>query len=755
MRKGKNTAKEKLTFQGFLKKHKKGLISLLVLVLVVASIAIPIDLHEKNKWKKHPVAPYHYAFTDNGDFETIRTRLLETLKDPKLDVSAYVDDVDENGKFKSVQYDSKEKDRWYPLDHLDRTAKLQIAYHSEGNAHYKDPKVKAAVERAMRFWAQSNLKCEWNWWYNSVGVGKYIPDILLFGVDGLDKASQTKLLTDIKGTLLQSEEVCNGVQEREVDSTGGNLTDQAISTLKVAVIERDGNTLMWVKHLLERELHPFPSFNLRRMRADCTGVKEDGSFQQHDQLIYFGGYGEVFADGINLYLRYTHGTQFALNEEALNLYADFLLDGMQFMTRGGYREINASGRGISRVDALKGIASQVKTGAELLLQYGNIERQAELENMLRLRFTEEKDVGAGGHRYYYESDFQIINNENYMASVRSASNRTRIYEFLNGENPFAYYTGLGATFFYVDGDEYYNLLPLYDWNKIPGTTTRQGYVPYYNQDIAYGKYGTTNYISGVSNGTIGMSFMRLRNNGVRGRKAYFMFEDGMICLGTGLSTYHKEPLLTCVNQTNFKGDAMAGGEPLKLGETKQGAFPYVYHDQIGYIVDSTVQDGEKIVPENEVAVSAEHRDGDWKTINERFSENKPVSGDCFTISIPHEKNKASYAYTVLPNVTQQETADYAENPYLEVLENSKKIQAVYDNRKDILQAVFHKGGSLHLPSGTTVSVNKACVLLLEPENGAFKLTATSYNGREKEVEITVDDKTQKVTLSKQSQKFDF
>lgn len=746
---------EKLGFKAFLKKHKKGLIAMLVIVLVIAVVAISLDLREKHKWKKHHVEPYHYEFVENEDFEIIRGRILETLKDPNVDVSEYVKDVDENGKFRSVQYDSKEKDRWYPLDHLERTAKMQIAYNSEGNPHFHDPEVKAAVERAMRFWAQSDLKCDWNWWYNSVGVGKYIPDILLFGVDGLDEASKTKLLTDIKGTLLQNEMLFNGAVEREVDSSGGNLTDQAISTLKVAVIEKDGSTMKWVTKLLERELHPFPSYNLNRMHADCTGVKEDGSFQQHDQLIYFGGYGEVFADGLNLYIRFTHDTQFALNNEALNLYADFLLDGMQYMTRNGYREISASGRGISRVDALKGIGPQVKDGAEILLQYGDIERKAELENMLRTRFSDEKDPGAGGHHYYYESDFQIINNENYMASVRSASNHTRIYEYLNGENPFAYYTGLGATFFYVDGDEYYNLLPLYDWNKIPGTTTRQGYIPYYNQEIAYGKYGTTNYISGVSNGKIGMSFMRLRNNGVRGRKAYFLFEDGMVCLGTALSTYHKEPLLTCVNQTNFKDNAVVGGEPLKLGETKQGAFPYIYHNQIGYIVDSTVKKGDRYVPENEVVVSAEHRDGDWKTINERFSKNKPVSGDCFTISIPHEKNKASYAYTVLPNVTQQETEAYVENPYLEVLENSKKVQAVYHNRADVLQAVFHKGGDLQLPNGTTISVNKACVLMLEPENGSLKLTAASYNGREKKVKITVNGKTQTVELSKKSQSWNF
>ena len=721
-------------------KHKGLWITLCILALLILALVVTYFVGHNYIWTKHPVEPYSYDFVENGDIELIRKRIVKAQEDAELDVAEFIVDVDENGKFKSIDYDATTRDTWHPIAHLEKLHKMQIAYNSEGNKDFHNPALKDAVTRAMQFWVKADLKCDWNWWYNEVGVGYHIPDILLFGVDGLSQDDTDKLLTNIKKALLPAEMVCNGVKERKVDSTGGNLTDKALSTLKVAVLEKDGSTIHWLTELLERELHPFPSFSLTRMRSDCSGVKEDGSFQQHDHLIYFGGYGEVFVDGMNQYLTLTKDTQYALSEEALNIYADFMLEGMQVVTRGGYRDISASGRGISRVDGLTGVASQTKSGAEILLEYGNLEREAELSAMLQNRFSEtQKDTGAGKHKFYYESDYQIINNEHYMASVRSASNQTRIYEFLNGENPFAYYTGLGATFYYVNGDEYYNLLPVYDWNKIPGTTTRQGYLPYYDQVMAYGQYGTTNYISGVSNEQIGMSFMRLRNNGVRGRKAYFMFEDGMVCLGANLETYHKEPLLTCIEQSNLKSDVILGdGTTLSCGDSKSGEFSYVYHNNIGYITDNFVE------------VSAEHIDGDWKTINEQFVKSKPMQADRFLLTIPHGNRKSSYAYTVLPDTTKEAVEAYKEHPTLEILANTKACQAVWDNEHNALEAVFHKGGTLALPNGETLKVNKACVVLITYENDKPTITAASYNGRNTKLKLSLGEKTVKTEIGKAS-----
>ena len=476
-------------------------------------------------------------------------------------------------------------------------------------------------------------------------------------------------------------------------------------------------------------------------RADCVGIKEDGSFQQHDQLIYFGGYGEVFADGVNQYLEVTKDTQFALNKEACDLYADFLLDSMQIFTRNGYRDIGVSGRGISRKDGLKGIAGQVKKGAEVLLTYSDIARADELQEMLSSRFLGEEDAGTNIHRYFYESDTAGINNKNYMASVRTASKITRIYEYLNGENPLAYYTGMGATFYSVDGDEYYNVLPLYDWNKVPGTTTRQGLLPKKDEGFSYNAYGNTNHVSGCSDGTVGVNYMDLKDHGVTGKKAYFMFDNAMVCLGADLKSKGSEPLLTCINQANLKGDVILGNEAAQVmgaSEKQTGVFSYIYHDDIAYFTNAPIQ------------VETEHVDGDWKTINERFAKESPISGDTFTISIPHEQKVNDYAYTVLMNTTPEESKEYASSARYQVIANTKDVQAVFDTETGILEAVFHKKGTLTFGNNKSISVNKPCVLMLTTIDGEKTLVASSYNRKETKAKITVNGKEMQVPLGKAS-----
>lgn len=176
-------------------------------------------------------------------------------------------------------------------------------------------KVKDSVLIATKYWSEKDFVCDWNDWWNNIGIGMYIPDILLYGVDGLDDETKHKLLNNFKATLLYNEEFSKSVKERKVGSTGGNLTDQVISTLKVAVIENDGNTIMWLKSLVENELTVFPSYKFPMKRCDSEGIKEDMSFHQHDQCLYFGGYGEVFVNGVNKFINYTKNTQLIILKE--------------------------------------------------------------------------------------------------------------------------------------------------------------------------------------------------------------------------------------------------------------------------------------------------------------------------------------------------------------------------------------------------------------------------------------------------------
>ena len=729
-----------------MKKLSALLCVLLCILLAFAGCAAPAEQYELID-----VKPYNFEWKDNGDIEKIRESIVKSILNPEVEkAQESLDALKDDGSFSNVDYDGTKTDTWHPIDHLKNVLAMQIAYNTPEHPLYHNEKIKEGVPKAMEYWAVNDFKCEYNWWWNDIGVGLYLPDIILLGVEGMSADTKTTLLKNLKGSLIQNIKYPENIKERPVDATGGNLTDQVLFALKIAVIENDGNTIMWLKSVLENELRVFPSYEYGEYtdRSDCEGIKEDMSFQQHDQLIYFGGYGEVFSDGINQYLKYTKGTQYELNEKAVNFYVDFLLDGLQYATRNEYRDVNTAGRGIVRKNGTKGnigkgsIYANFKDAIDILLTYDNIERADELKAVLANRYGK-TDLGAGGYKYFYESDVGMYNGVNYMASVRHASNKTRIYEYLNGENPLGFYGGLGATYFCVDGDEYFNALPLFNWNKVPGTTTRQNHLPVHEYN--YGLYNDTKLVGGVSAGKAGVSYIKGTNEGVNSTKAYFMFPDGVVCLGTDISSVKQDKIVTTLNQTNLRGDVIFGrdGERFTLPEfsSARDNFDYVYHNKISYI------------SANELSLYARHVKGDWKTINTAFATSSPVEGDIFTIDIFHgsRPKSAKYDYTVLMNTTPDKTESYLKNPTLITIKNDSDVQAVYDSENDILCAVFHKASSIALPDGRVIKADAPCVIALEKDI----LTVASNTYDSHKVSIKVDSKTFDVTATKASKEYKF
>lgn len=625
----------------------------------------------------------NYKFEENDDISKIRSRMVHDLYDSSADPQQYIEKLNYDGSFSDIEYDTDKKDTWHPAEHLDRIIVMEKAAYSPKNKYYKDENLISSINKAIKFWVQKDFYCDWNGWWNGLGTGPKIADILLFPNEGLDKSYIDFLTEKLYSITCFTEEKERSVKEREINSTGGNLTDTVNHSLKYAVLANDGSAIMCLTQMIENELRPFPSVKLFQKRWDAEGIKADMSFQQHFEHLYFGGYGEVFLNGMNTYIKYTDGTQFAVSEDKLNFYQDFILDGIQLAARGNTWDISASGRSIVRKKDdeknISGLKKSIITACQTLLNCNaDLTRKAELENLISAR-NGDTDQGAGGHRYFFSSDYQVYNNENYMASARAASKRTKNSEALNGENVLGHYLGAGATMFYIDGNEYFNISPLWNWNRIPGTTAAQGYLPY-GDDKTYTRMGKTSFVGGVSNGKIGMSCIDYNDNKVKAKKAWFMFDEGVVSLGTDISSNSKFDIFTCINQTLAKNDFSVSEKSeifCDASYDKTGNFDWVYNNKIGYITNSPV------------SVKVEERTGDWKTISERVDSEK-YSGKVFEIGISHSakpKNE-SYEYTVLMNTTVEKLNAYYLNPTIETLSNTKSIQAVWNKESNHVAAVM-------------------------------------------------------------------
>lgn len=705
--------------------------------VVAGAAAIGVTVF--NQHFKHIKPAWNYTWEDNGDIEQIQARMLEDLYDAQANPEKCLENLNADGSFRDIDYYTDKKDIWHPKKHLDYILLMESAAYTKENPYYMNRELIDGIARAIRFWTEKNFVCEWNGWWNGLGTGPVIADILLFPNEGVPTDAIQELSQKMSGITVFDDTRLYNVTQREIDSTGGNLTDAVGYSLKYAVISKDGAGIRFLRRLMENELRPFPDDTLLGHRWDTEGIKADMSFHQHFEMLYMGGYGEVFCDGMNSFIRYTAGTQYAISEKSLAFYQDFLLDGMQYAMRGRYRDVNASGRGIVRENQLAGICKQVLEGCEVLLSTGlELTRTDEMRSLLETR-GKDNDPGAGKHKYFWNSDYQVYNGKAYMASVRAASRRTKNNETLNGENVLGHYLGAGSTMYYVHGDEYFNILPLWNWNKIPGTTAVQGYLPY-GDDSTYSRMGKTAFAGGVSDGNIGMSCLKYRDNRVQAKKSWFMLEDGVMCLGADISSDKAGELYTTLNQNLLRGNIVysMGGQIFQKAEMSETAtFDWIYNNGIGYITDAAL------------TVNAGERTGDWKSVSERIDSKKHTDG-VFEVGIAHgsKPSNTDYAYFVMVNTTPEKLQNYRQRPNVQILSNNKNCQAVYDRKSKTVVAVFWNRGELKLPDGETLRVSTGCTLMCRRVENGFEIHVNDPKQNGGKLRISINEKNGAVKFPK-------
>ena len=112
---------------------------------------------------------------------------------------------------------------------------------------------------------------------------------------------------------------------------------------------------------------------------------------------------------------------------------------------------------------------------------------------------------------------------------------------LNNENLKGYNLPLGATNILTSGKEYEGIFPVWNWNKIPGTTAVQHQDSTRLEGYLFGK---NRFGGGVSNGKNGVIAYEHCYKGVKARKSYFFMNDVLLCLGTDIASDAPEEVVT-------------------------------------------------------------------------------------------------------------------------------------------------------------------------------------------------------------------
>jgi chondroitin AC lyase len=624
--------------------------------------------------------------------------LLKTIK-PEGDVKQFMTSLNAGGQWPDINYQDTEKANWKNLVHLKRLRDLALVWESPGSTWFQNPQVWKTFSLGLNHWLDKRYKNP-NWWHNEIGVPGYMRDIIILLRDKLTDP-QLKAALEIMAQ--------HRVQENAV---GANLTWSADLGFHYGALTNNPKLMQLCRNLIIKEV---------RISIE-EGVQPDFSFHQHGQRLQMYQYGRAFLwDNIRLAWE-LRGTSMAFPEEKIKILMDFALNGWQWMARGVHTVPGTMDRSASRLNALK--------SADLidLLPYF-IALSPENKTAFD-KFSEiQKDKAAlSGYRYYPYSDFTAYHDKDFSFFLKTISSRTLATESINSENLKGKLLNSGDTYLIRDGNEYFNLMPVWNWGCLPGVTAFNGADQIKRQQ----------FTGAVSDGKVGLTVMdyQLENKDksklLIARKFWAVSGKRVICLIAGLQATGISDVYTTLDQCRWRSDVTVNQENnrIRAGAHELNNVSWIHHAGFAYI------------PINPAAITLTLATvtGSWKEIN-ASETNAPVNEKIF-MPVLHHGNLESGGYLLAACKTPKEAAEIAARREWQVIRNDKEIQAVQFN-DGTLMAAFYQAGTLRAQKVVTqLKIDQPCLVLIR--NQEIWLSNPAFSA----ITVTLDlnHKRQKIVL---------
>lgn len=655
-----------------------------------------------------------------SDIQKIQDRFYKTNAVEFNDsiIKCYLSLMNEDGSFSDIDYHSTNVVYWEPIYHLDRLIVMAYAYTTPNNFYYENADLFSRIETSISFWYENNPVSN-NWWFWTVAEPQRIGTLFIAlrkGKENIKREQELILLTRCKN------------RAKKPKNNVVNIADAALGNLYYALLTEDEEFLITSIDKISSTI----SYN-----NGIDGFQSDNSYHAHGSQLYIGGYGVNHLLVLTAVGYCIKGTKFDYGIEEKQILSTFVRKTLASCIRGQVMLYNCIGRNISRVDDLI-LTPRFLHIAERMKEIDST-NVIEYVNMVK-RLTGEMNSSYAVKEfdsYYPCSDFYLHVRPEYNFSVRMNSiNAIRPECGTNNENLLGYYLGDGSTCLTKSGYEYLNIMPLWQWDRIPGVTCPlSDTIP-----VSDGLGSQTTYCGGVSDFlSCGIASFRYYDTLVQSgaSKAYFAFDDEIVCLGAGLNSNLN--LVTTIEQCwgDISYDVvLPSGIECKDGNRYGDFYNTVLgirHKGMGYYFPQF----------GKVFVSNALNEGNWRTISNEQPDSL-IYGKVFTLSMSHDiddikKGKDSYSYVLLPNVgNTAELKTYISNPDVEIVNNSDSIQIVYDKSSNCYGVVFYKGCEYNTGDGNYYfNASAPCIFILKNDNGEVYIS----DPYKKESEISIAIKT--------------
>lgn len=580
-------------------------------------------------------------------------------------------------------------------NHVTRLWNLAAACSKIGNAKYNDATYKDAIKRGLQFWYTSKT-IDPNWWFNKILFPQKLGELLIFMrvFNGYIPKTTSPGIDEPEIISLFSPTVVNDIT---LQGTGANAIDIGLHYVYRGLLTEDRVLLENTKNKLESIL--------------VDNIKGDLIYQDHGPQIMTASYGWVFCDGLINLAYYLADSPAAFDTTSANFgtILRFIRETQISSTRGSSWDFSVMGRGISRLNGMNASLNYLQD----LADYVDPANKAEyLDALSRLKGSNPANYKVREfNKHYWASDYTQHARKEYLFTVRNTSTRTVEAEKGNGENLKANYFSYGANFISVDGSEYTNIMPVWDWSMIPGTT-----FPYATTFPARPDWGTNyavnSFVGGVSDGVHGASVLNLNKLGIQAKKSWFFFNDEIVCLGAGIIDSSNRNVRTTINQSwmNAPSYSCSVGSTT---ETMQSLSSSTYtNTNLKYLRNGAV--GYYFPNQGNLKYTMKSQSGAWSSINSSMGSSTIESGYVFSLWLDHGNNpsNASYSYIVVPGIDTQQKAQSYDASAIEIIQNTSTIQAVYHKTLDILQVIFHQAGTVNF-GNKSVSVDYPCAIMFK------------------------------------------
>lgn len=640
------------------------------------------------------IATYHQTKADS-DLEKLRKRVVSELLEPEVNkdrVESLMNSINEDGTWPDINYKDVSRTGFQHGEHLRHLVNMSRAYKKSGSLLKGNKQLKGAIDLALNYWLKNDFICD-NWWWNQIGTPNALVKVLLIMDDDLTDRQIAKTLPIVaRATLNHIPGKFYGARE------SGDRVKIAGILAKRLLFERDSVQFNKVIKVIGGEI----KFTIGR------GLQYDYSFHHrgdrvNNTLSYGTQYADVFAD----WAANVAGTKYQFSDSSIHLLVDYYLDGIcKMLVYGKYPDPGAKNRAITRKGSLRSYSPATPGNLLRATDY----RKNELEKIVKIRKGEAKP-SLSFSRFYWQSEHFTFQRPDFFTSVRMYSNRCyNMEEPYNGEGLMNHYRGDGTNYISRTGKEYDYLSPVYDWQKIPGTTIMQRTQMPPSDEIQ--KKGLTGFVGAVTDGkygAVGFDFQS-PHDPLKAKKAWFFFDKKYVCLGAGITGDSSLNVVTTLNQCKLHGDVIIKSKDqrsvLKKGLHQLDHVKWIWHDSIGYIFPKPVQ----------IHLSNQAQTGSWYKVNHSAdSPKKEISEDVFKLWVSHGPHPrgATYQYIVAPAISKQEIKEVSKNDHIRVLSNTPEIQAVKNTRLNICEAVFYEPASILISNDLRLIMNDPGIVMIK------------------------------------------